>query len=122
MGREVLRPVDLRRDAVVLDEPEPGDPVDRVAAVDRALPNYNNRSFYNNEELSRTIQAANSELDPPATATELYKKAQQIIQDDAAGIGLYTQNTTMAVANNLKDVWVEKSQGEPIFSDAYFVE
>lgn len=84
-------------------------------------PNFNNRSLYDNEELSRTIQAANSELDP-AKASELYQKAQQLIQDDAAGIGLYTQNTTMAVANNLKDVWVEKSQGEPIFSDAYFVE
>lgn len=86
-----------------------------------ALPNFNNRSFYDNEELSKVIQAANSEQDPEK-ATALYEQAQQIIQDDAAGIGLYTQNTTMAVADNLKDVWVEKSQGEPIFSDAYFVE
>ena len=66
------------------------------------------------------IQAANTQTDP-AKASTLYKQAQQIIQDDAAGVGLYTQNTLIAVANNLKDFWVEKSQGEPIFSDAYFV-
>ena len=32
----------------------------------------------------------------------------------------YTQNSTYAIAQNLKDVWLEKSQGEPVFSDAYF--
>ena len=83
-------------------------------------PNGNNRSFYNNDQLSQVIQSANTQTDP-AKASTLYKQAQQIIQDDAAGVGLYTQNTLIAVANNLKDFWVEKSQGEPIFSDAYFV-
>ncbi|MEV4137725.1 ABC transporter substrate-binding protein [Dactylosporangium sp. NPDC049742] len=83
-------------------------------------PNGSNRSFYNNETLSTTIQQANAEADA-AKANALYGKAQQIIQDDAAGIGLYTQNSTYAVAQNLKNVWLEKSQGEPVFSDAYFV-
>jgi peptide/nickel transport system substrate-binding protein len=82
-------------------------------------PNGSNRSFYNNETLSRTIQQANAEPDV-AKANALYGQAQKIIQDDAAGIGLYTQNSTYAVAPNLKDVWLEKSQGEPVFSDAYF--
>ncbi|GAA3221053.1 ABC transporter substrate-binding protein [Dactylosporangium siamense] len=82
-------------------------------------PNGSNRSFYNNETLSAVIQQANSE--PDATkANDLYGQAQKIIQDDAAGIGLYTQNSTYAVAQNLKNVWLEKSQGEPVFSDAYF--
>ncbi|GAB3833301.1 ABC transporter substrate-binding protein [Dactylosporangium cerinum] len=82
-------------------------------------PNGSNRSFYNNETLSTVIQQANSE--PDATkANDLYGQAQKIIQDDAAGIGLYTQNSTYAVAQNLKNVWLEKSQGEPVFSDAYF--
>jgi peptide/nickel transport system substrate-binding protein len=82
-------------------------------------PNFNNRSFYNDDTLSHTIQQANSEPDT-AKANALYGQAQKIIQDDAAGIGLYTQNSTYAVARNLKDFWLEKSQGEPVFSDAYF--
>ncbi|GAA3293772.1 hypothetical protein GCM10020218_071310 [Dactylosporangium vinaceum] len=84
-----------------------------------AAPNGSNRSFYNNETLSTAIQQANAEPDP-AKANTLYQQAQQIIQDDAAGIGLYTQNSTYAVARNLNNVWLEKSQGEPVFSDAYF--
>lgn len=82
-------------------------------------PNYSNRSFYNNDTLSTVIQQANAEADV-TKANALYGQAQQIIQDDAAGIGLYTQNSTYAVAQNLKNVWLEKSQGEPVFSDAYF--
>ncbi|MGI5241699.1 ABC transporter substrate-binding protein [Dactylosporangium sp. CA-139066] len=82
-------------------------------------PNGSNRSFYNNDTLSTVIQQANAEPDE-AKANALYGQAQQIIQDDAAGVGLYTQNSTYAVARNLKDVWLEKSQGEPVFSDAYF--
>jgi len=82
-------------------------------------PNGSNRSFYNNETLSTVIQQANSEADA-TKANDLYGQAQKIIQDDAAGIGLYTQNSTYAVAQNLKNVWLEKSQGEPVFSDAYF--
>ncbi|GAA4715249.1 ABC transporter substrate-binding protein [Phytohabitans rumicis] len=84
-------------------------------------PNGSNRSFYNNETLSQTIQQANTEQDV-TKANALYGQAQKIIQDDAAGIGLYTQNSTYAIAPNLKDVWLEKSQGEPVFSDAYFTE
>jgi peptide/nickel transport system substrate-binding protein len=83
-------------------------------------PNYSNSSFYNNERLSQVIQQANSEGDP-SKAGQLYGQAQQIIQDNAAALGLYTQNSSYAVANDLKDVWLEKSQGEPVFSDAYFV-
>jgi peptide/nickel transport system substrate-binding protein len=82
-------------------------------------PNGSNRSFYNNETLSTVIQQANSEADA-TKANDLYGQAQKIIQDDAAGIGLYTQNSTYAVAQNLRNVWLEKSQGEPVFSDAYF--
>ena len=67
------------------------------------------------------IQSANTQTDAGQGARRSTSQAQQIIQDDAAGVGLYTQNTLIAVANNLKGVWVEKSQGEPIFSDAYFV-
>jgi peptide/nickel transport system substrate-binding protein len=84
-----------------------------------ADPNYSNQNFYNNEQLSQVIQAANTEQDS-AKASQLYQQAQQIIQDDAAGVGLYTQNSLYAVGKNLHDFWLEKSQGEPVFSDAYF--
>ncbi len=57
-------------------------------------PNGNNRSFYNNDALSQVIQQANTEPDA-AKANALYGQAQKIIQDDAAGIGLYTQNSTV---------------------------
>jgi peptide/nickel transport system substrate-binding protein len=85
-----------------------------------ADPNGNNQSFYNNAQLAQVINAANTATDP-AKATELYKQAQQIVSDNAATLPLYTQNSTYATAKNLKDFWLEKSQGEPIFSDAYFV-
>lgn len=84
----------------------------------KANPNYSNQSFYSNEQLSRVIQAANTERDT-AKAAQLYKQAQQLIQDQAAAIGLYTQNSLYAVAKNLHDFWLESSQGEPVFSDAY---
>jgi len=83
-------------------------------------PNGNNRSFYNNPALSQVIQDANTSTDPER-ASQLYQQAQQIISDDAAGIGLYTQNTLVAASNGLKDFWLEQSQGEPVFSDAYLV-
>ncbi len=82
-------------------------------------PNYNNNNFYNNEQLSQVIQAANTQQDQ-AKAKQLYQQAQQIISDDAAGVGLYTQNSLYAVGRNLQGFWLEKSQGEPVFSDAYF--
>jgi len=86
----------------------------------KADPNGNNQSFYNNAQLSQVIQKANTATDP-AEASRLYEQAQQIVSDNAATLPLYTQNSTYATAKNLKDFWLEKSQGEPVFSDAYFV-
>jgi peptide/nickel transport system substrate-binding protein len=88
---------------------------------DESYTNGNNRAFYNNAELTDLIDRANTNPDT-AEASEQYQQAQQIIQDDAAGVGLYTQNTLIAVSDELHDFWVEKSQGEPVFSDAYFTE
>ncbi|WP_045875890.1 ABC transporter substrate-binding protein [Pseudofrankia sp. DC12] len=82
-------------------------------------PNYNNSSFYNNDQLSTVIQQGNSAPDT-STANGYYAQAQGIIQDNAAAVGLYTQTTSIAAAKNLRDVWLEKSQGEPVFEDAYF--
>jgi peptide/nickel transport system substrate-binding protein len=82
-------------------------------------PNYSNSSFYNNDELSAVIQDGNTAATTTA-ADKFYWQAQQLIQDHAAAVGLYTQTSSIAVAKNLHDVWLEKSQGEPVFEDAYF--
>ena len=82
-------------------------------------PNGNNSAFYNNDRLSTVIQAGNSAA-TTEEANAKYAEAQQIIQDDAPAVGLYTQTTSIASARNLHDVWLEKSQGEPVFADAYF--
>jgi peptide/nickel transport system substrate-binding protein len=86
---------------------------------DKSYTNGNNQSFYDNAALTALIDKANTNTDT-AAGFEQYKQAQKIIEDEAAGIGLYTQNTLVAVSNDLHDFWVEKSQGEPVFSDAYF--
>jgi peptide/nickel transport system substrate-binding protein len=85
----------------------------------RTNPNYSNSSFYNNDDLSTLIQNGNSASNT-AQANQFYGQAQQVIQDNAAAVGLYTQTSSIAVAKNLHDVWLETSQGEPVFSDAYF--
>lgn len=82
-------------------------------------PNYSNSSFYNNDQLSTAIQNGNSAANTSQANTH-YAQAQQIIQDNAAAVGLYAQTNSIAVAKNLHDVWLEKSQGEPVFEDAYF--
>lgn len=83
-------------------------------------PNPNNTSYYNNPALQQEIESANSTLDP-AQQTAHYRRAQQIISDEAVSVGLYTQTTSMATDPHLRDVWIEKSQGEPVFADARFV-
>ncbi|MBL7492339.1 ABC transporter substrate-binding protein [Frankia sp. AgB1.9] len=85
----------------------------------KAEPNGNNGSFFNDDQLSQVIQSANAEQDP-AKSTPLYQQAQQIVQDNAAGVGFYTQYSLYAYSKNLHDFWLERSQGEPVFADAYY--
>lgn len=82
-------------------------------------PNFSNSSFYNNPELEEVIVEANSTLDR-TERDRLYHEAQRIISEDAASIGLYVQTTSLATAPYLRDVWLEASQGEPVFHDAWF--
>jgi peptide/nickel transport system substrate-binding protein len=84
-----------------------------------ADPNYSNSSFYNNAQLGAIIADGNTAA-TTATADRYYGQAQQIIQNEAAAVGLYDQTMSIAAARNLHDVWLEKSQGEPVFEDAYF--
>jgi peptide/nickel transport system substrate-binding protein len=82
-------------------------------------PNGSNSSFYNNAQLGAVINDGNTAA-TTAAADKYYDQAQQIIQNEAAGVGLYDQTNSIAAEDNLHDVWLEKSQGEPVFSDAYF--
>ncbi|MFT4087370.1 MAG: ABC transporter substrate-binding protein [Gordonia sp. (in: high G+C Gram-positive bacteria)] len=91
----------------------------RAATAEK--PNGNNRSFYNDQALTDLINRANTNVDTKA-GFEQYAQAQRQIADQAAGIGLYTQNSLYATSNKLHDFWIEKSQGEPVFSDAYLTE
>ena len=84
----------------------------------KADPNGSNSSFYNNSQLGDIINAANTATST-TTAARDYDQAQQIIQNEAAAVGLYDQTMSIAAAKNLHDVWLEKSQGEPVFEDAY---
>ena len=84
-----------------------------------ADPNYSNSSFYNNAQLGSIIADGNTAA-TTVTADKFYAQAQQIIQNQAAAVGLYDQTMSIAVAKNLHGVWLEKSQGEPVFEDAYF--
>ncbi|MGO3325782.1 ABC transporter substrate-binding protein [Gordonia sp. (in: high G+C Gram-positive bacteria)] len=83
-------------------------------------PNPNNTAFYNDPHLQGVIEAANESVDA-TRRRELYRQAQRIISDRALTIGLYTQTTSIAASPELHDVWIEKSQGEPVFADARFV-
>jgi peptide/nickel transport system substrate-binding protein len=82
-------------------------------------PNGANSSFYNNTQLGDIINDGNTAT-TAAAAKKYYDQAQQIIQNQAAAVGLYDQTMSTAVEDNLRNVWLEKSQGEPVFSDAYF--
>jgi len=84
-----------------------------------ANPNYSNSSFYNNAQLGSVIADGNTAA-TTSMANKFYAQAQQIIQDQAAAVGLYDQTMSIAAAKNLHDLWLEKSQGEPVFEDAYF--
>jgi peptide/nickel transport system substrate-binding protein len=81
-------------------------------------PDFANNAFYTNTALVNHILAANSSSDP-AVQQSNYDAAQKIVVDSAAVIGLYTQTTSDAWSKNLHDFWIEDSQGEPVFDDAY---
>jgi peptide/nickel transport system substrate-binding protein len=82
-------------------------------------PNYNDSSFYTNTQLGNIIADGNT-ASTTAQADTYYAQAQQLIQNEEPVVGLYDQTMSIAVAKNLHDVWLEASQGEPVFEDAYF--
>jgi peptide/nickel transport system substrate-binding protein len=83
-------------------------------------PNGNNQSFYNSDKLVSLIEKGNSTSDPAQQKKNYYAAQQIVTKEQAAVVGVYVQETSLAVEKNLHDVWLEASQGEPVFSDAYF--
>jgi peptide/nickel transport system substrate-binding protein len=83
-------------------------------------PNGNNQSFYNSDKLVSLIEKGNSTADPAEQKKNYYAAQQIVTKEQAAVVGVYVQETSLAVEKNLHDVWLEASQGEPVFSDAYF--
>jgi peptide/nickel transport system substrate-binding protein len=83
-------------------------------------PNAYNSPFYNDPKLVGLIEKGNASF-TEAEKNKYYGEAQEIVtKKTAAVVGVYTQETTLAVEPNLKGVWLEASQGEPVFDDAYF--
>jgi peptide/nickel transport system substrate-binding protein len=83
-------------------------------------PNAYNNPFYNDPHLIDLIEKGNASF-TEAEKNKYYGEAQEIVtKREVAVVGVYTQETTLAVEPNLKGVWLEASQGEPVFSDAYF--
>ncbi|MCU1529631.1 MAG: peptide transporter, partial [Frondihabitans sp.] len=54
-----------------------------------------------------------------AKQKELYSEAQKIVTAKAWSLPLYPIQTRLGISNRLKGVWIEKSEGEPVLSDAY---
>lgn len=83
-------------------------------------PNGNNASFYNNAHLVSLIEKANGSFNPVEQKKNYYAAQEIVTKQQAAVVGVYVQETSLAIEKNLHDVWLEASQGEPVFSDAYF--
>lgn len=83
-------------------------------------PNGSNSSFYNNTQLVDYIAKANSSFDPKVQQENYYAAQKLVTEEQATTVGAWVQETTLAVNHDLQDVWLEASQGEPVFSDAYF--
>ncbi|MBM6623410.1 ABC transporter substrate-binding protein, partial [Micrococcaceae bacterium RIT802] len=86
-----------------------------------AKPNNANTTFYNNPRIVSTIRHAIS-AGTTEQANHYYARAQQQLSDEAVAVGLYAQTSTIASQPDLKGLWLEASQGEPVFHDAYFTE
>ncbi len=79
---------------------------------------FSNVSKVKNPELDKTLLAAAATSDP-AQEKALYEKAQKIIVDNAYWVPMYSEMSTLGIEKNLKGVWIEPSDGEPVLSDAW---
>jgi peptide/nickel transport system substrate-binding protein len=82
-----------------------------------------NMAKVKNPELDKTLLAA-AAADPEdrATQAKLYEKAQKLIVEGAYWVPMYPEQTLLGINKNLKGVWIEPSEGEPVLSDAWLEE
>ncbi len=83
-------------------------------------PNYWNDSFSAHPELDAFILEGNSSSDPDSRHAA-YARAQEYIADHALAIGVYDRLSTVAVGGAVDGIWQERSQGGPVFHDAYLL-
>jgi peptide/nickel transport system substrate-binding protein len=89
-----------------------------VASTETYDQPFANMSKIKNPELDKTLLAAAATTDR-AQQAQLYGKAQQIIAENAYWVPMYPEQTLLGISKSLKGVWIEPSEGEPVFSDAW---
>jgi peptide/nickel transport system substrate-binding protein len=77
-----------------------------------------NMSKIKNPELDQALLAAAATTDR-AKQKSLYEKAQKIIAENAYWVPMYPEQSLLGISKSLKGVWIEPSEGEPVFSDAW---
>lgn len=82
-------------------------------------PNGANTTFLDDEAVFETIQQA-LKASTDAEVSRLFSDAQYQLSATAAAIGLYSQTNSLAVSDDVAGIWLEASQGGPVFHDAHF--
>ncbi len=77
-----------------------------------------NMSRIKNPELDQTLLAAAATTNRDKQKA-LYEKAQRIIAENAYWVPMYPEQSLLGISKKLKGVWIEPSEGEPVFSDAW---
>lgn len=83
-------------------------------------PNGANTTFLADDEIYGTIQQA-LQARTPDDVDAYFSQAQYELSETAAAIGLYSQTSSLAVSDEVTDIWLEAAQGGPVFHDAHFV-
>ncbi len=78
----------------------------------------NNMSWVENPKIDELVRAAAGTTDT-AEQQRLYGQTQEIVAEEAYQLGLYPVLTRLVAKNNLRDVWIEPSEGEPVLHDAW---
>lgn len=78
----------------------------------------NNANWVSDPQLDSILNAAAATTDP-AKQKAFYDQAQAIASREAWELTLYPFNTRLAVYKTLHGVWIEPSEAEPVFYDAW---
>jgi len=83
-----------------------------------ANPNPNNGDYQSNATLDNILLQATATTNRAEQKT-LYDQAQQISDAEAWELDLWPVTTDLGISKSLHDVWIEPSEGEPVFGDAW---